>query len=390
MAPMQVAQSQTASQGSCEVFVYLTLEASVLKVDMEEVISDQLSDRECNKLPVTTPNANDPMLMGARSGTAAYLAIRAAIQPSSTISFIKIGVRRNTVPSTIINSVAALQSPQKTLLNFTAADGMNQYEVVGGVDADNDGLEPGEVCAVFPQLVRVVTFNDYDDAISTLNGPGSFFAVGIAQDLLDHFLTGGAPSPNIQGATRTFYLQSSTEPDHPLGQDWNTSCQAPCGFYTFADGSAVSDAVEETFQIQEEIRQALAGHASEVQNYFATPGSPDSHQFPVWSWSGGIAGNDWLDPLHFHPGIFGAFGGVDVSGTVQVTVRKSDFKVTHIHYTGAFDDLYDFNITRPLNAEGATVQAGYPTFGVAGRIFKTHVDCDVDTTSFNYTFPASP
>ena len=41
MAPMQVAQSQTASQGSCEVFVYLTLEASVLKVEMTKPTIDE-------------------------------------------------------------------------------------------------------------------------------------------------------------------------------------------------------------------------------------------------------------------------------------------------------------------------------------------------------------
>jgi len=97
-----------------------------------------------------------------------------------------------------------------------------------------------------------------------------------------------------------------------------------------------------------------------------------------------------LDPLHFHPALFGAFGGINIGGTVQVTVRKSDFAVTEIHYTGSFDDLYDFNIKSQFNEDGATVQAGYPSLGIGGRIFKNHVDCDMQSTDFDYHFSTTP
>ena len=75
-----------------------------------------------------------------------------------------------------------------------------------------------------------------------------------------------------------------------------------------------------------------------------------------------------------------------MSGAIEATVRKSDLNLTSIRYTGSLDDTYDGNYKRPGNQEIATVQAGYPTLGQGGRIFQTHVDFDVTSTSFSFDF----
>ena len=76
-----------------------------------------------------------------------------------------------------------------------------------------------------------------------------------------------------------------------------------------------------------------------------------------------------------------------MAGTVSVTVRRSDLAVTHISYTGSFTDIYDFNYTGAYPSEhGATVQAGFPTLGVGGRVFRDRVEFSRDTTNFNYDF----
>ena len=71
----------------------------ILKVDIDEVISDQLPDIEVNKLPVGDGTAgstdwNNPMLMGNRSDDKAYLHIKASVDPVSLASAALIGVRR--------------------------------------------------------------------------------------------------------------------------------------------------------------------------------------------------------------------------------------------------------------------------------------------------------
>ena len=274
MRPMQMTCTETASLGSYAVFFWTAVEGSILKVDIDEVISDQLPDIEVNKLPVGDGTAgstdwNNPMLMGNRSDDKAYLHIKASVDPVSLASAALIGVRREGT-TTILDSHAVVPSG-KTPLSFSPVS-RGMYEVVAGVDADSSGtLVNSEVCSVFPQKVLTITQVDYDSDMDELTPPAGvvwLLAVGIAVDYLSEFHSAGAAGAQLPGATRTFVWQLPTDPTHPLGQVWLASQpnnEGICPLNTFADGSAFSDLIESTDQVEGLIEDELESRKTEVQ-----------------------------------------------------------------------------------------------------------------------------
>ena len=126
-------------------------------------------------------------------------------------------------------------------------------------------------------------------------------------------------------------------------------------------------------------------HRQEVQNWFASNSAP-THDF-TWVWEANVSSAfEWLPN---NPGIFGAIGAVTITGSVTVTVRESDLRITMVHFTGSLDDLYDGNYKKPGNEEIATVQAGYPTLGDGGRIFKTHLEFEDTFNDGVYSYDPS-
>jgi hypothetical protein len=84
-----------------------------------------------------------------------------------------------------------------------------------------------------------------------------------------------------------------------------------------------------------------------------------------------------------------AIGRADVQGSLYVTVRHSDMKVTNIKIVdGVLTDLYDFDYNDAgLARMAAIVQAGYNTLGVGGHIYKIAVSLDTETyLPFAFTY----
>jgi hypothetical protein len=135
--------------------------------------------------------------------------------------------------------------------------------------------------------------------------------------------------------------------------------------------------------------QAYTNHYAEIVAYFVTnPGT--THTFGPWSCTLGAL--DFPDPgfgvvAGINADMFYAFGGVrDFTVTsYQLTMQDVGFNniwpVVNITAQGSFTDLYDFDIYNgTLSRMGATVQAGFPTLGGAGRVFQ-------ETIKFNGTWP---
>ena len=339
---------------------------TVLKVEINRVISDQLPNRECNVLP-----GQNLMYMGTRADDRAYLQVEANVLPQQINNIGLVGVRHGT---TVLDS-GPIQQP-KTPLDFAPAGSRQQYEIVGGIDQNSDGqLQNAEICTNFSPHVLVLTQSDYNYSRGVLDNY-AIITWGVGSQLLEAFIDDVVP-PNVANTQTTI---TSGELTHPLGANWDANCSATTRRYTYVEGTETSDDVEEDDHTVAALKASLNQHKTEVQNYFTQNPNVTEHTFGPWNWQAPNLQFDGL-ALHF------AFGHVTISGTVSVTVRRSDLEVTHIVYGGSFDDIYDFDYNGAYPSQhGATVQAGFPTLGVGGRVFRDRVEFSRDTTNFDYDF----
>ena len=345
---------------------YDTKTVNVLSVDLNAAYSDQISGRECNALP-----GQNPMYMGARADNRGYLQIDATDLPQQINNIGMVGVRHGTS----ILADELIQTP-KTPIDFAPAGGRELYEVVAGCDLNTDGtLQNSEVTEVMTDQLMLLTQGDYNYSDGLL----TFFAIGtigVGSQLLEAFIDDTIP-PNVVNSATTI---ASTELTHPIGANWDASCSASTRLYTYVEGTDVSDDVEEDSHTITALQTSLGQHQSEVQDYFTQNPTVNEHTFGPWNWQANGLEFDGL-ALQF------AFGHVNIAGTVSVTVRRSDLAVTHISYTGSFTDVYDFNYVGAYpSVHGATMQAGFPTLGNGGRVFRDRVEFSRDTTSFSYDF----
>ncbi len=339
---------------------------TILKVDFNRVISDQLPNLDCNVLP-----GQNLMYMGTRADDRGYLQVEANVLPQQINNIGLVGVRHGT---TVLDS-GPIQQP-KTPLDFAPAGSRQQYEIVGGIDQNGDGqLQNREICTTFSPHVLVLPQSDYNYSRAVLNNY-AIITVGVGSQLLEAFIDDVIP-PYVGNTPTTI---TSGELTHPLGANWNVNCSAMTRLYTYVEGTDASTKVEEDDHTVDALKTSLNQHKTEVQNYFTQNTNVTEHTYGPWNWQApNLQFNEWA--LRF------AFGHVTISGTVSVTVRRSDLEVTHIVYGGSFDDIYDFAYTGPYPSEhGATVQAGFPTLGIGGRVFLDRVEFSRDTTDFDYAF----
>ncbi len=409
------------------------VEASELSVDIEEVISDQISGNEANKLP--TPyyriQPNNPMLMATRSGNDARLVIKMEV-PAAYASSIRVGVRVRG-ETAILNSAASVPSPAKTLLSFMAADGSKLYEVVAGYDANGNGaLDSSEVTAVFQKTPKtnedgspysplpgtagdptfhyldgivVVTQNDYTAARATTEGYGNGFTVSVfaptAAKLINAF---GSGANTITGANPTEFgilLDASVIPSadglaHPLGAKWNSINQANTHRIVLPSNSPLARQIvasQGVLQMYDRVLQTniatLAATATSTWSVKTLPVDDREIDFAI---------SDKKTELHF------ALGKCRVIGSLEVSYRAlpaGGIEVNSLNCYGNTIDLYDFaygakkiflgrfEIADPKNA--ARTQAGNASLASApwpdaGRVFFTKVEFGTGWFAYHGTY----
>jgi hypothetical protein len=354
---------------------------TVLKVELNKVLSDQFSGADVNRLPPigVYPDKNKPMLMGCASYVSeegmhmAKIKVEATVTPSSSTAYV--GIRKVGTTATLDSDV--INSGGQTALSWSSSDNDAVYEVIGGIDQnENDFLDPSEVCTTYPDHVRVfniIQYNNSSDYLSLAVVGGAFVGYPTAAALLEYFLDNSGNETTVSLTHPRLY--------HPIGIQWSGT-SGPCSKYNFANLSDVVQAKEFHQRLGE---QAIADHYLEMFNYFtAHPGS--THTFGPWSCS--------LPDFNFPNSgdhsvdfdMFYAFALVD-SFTVtsyQMTMHDSgnfNYDVLSITAEGSFKDLYDFDIwAGGFSEPAAKVQAGYPTLGTAGRVFQ------VDKVNFNGTW----
>lgn len=388
-----------------------SVQVEVVDVLIEDVFSEQFLGRQlpCNKLPpIVDPNnadKNRPMLMGAIAGNVAAISVRARVEPLSDVAQLMVGVREN-FTSEILAQALVDPFERSTVVVFTARPGHIRYQVVAGVDGNNDGtLAEKEVSAVFGELVRVFTAQDYKDSIESVRSQLKF--TPIALDLAEAFLNPGKVPREAVSAAPEPLVSSNSRLTHPLGAVWSSGCTAMISHYIFPSTSVAAQRVAENEHTEELVKHGAnerRGLDSQEQRekileFFAAPGSPATavfpqdyekrfgRSFPLWEWEGRFrSGDDWGRDTDLRL----AFGRVSVTGRIlEVEVEKASLDVVRITYEGQFTDLYDFDYYTD-GIDAAVVQAGFGTLGQAGRVYYDTVQFSRTASSgllgFNYSF----
>jgi len=210
--------------------------------------------------------------------------------------------------------------------------------------------------------------------------------------------------PNLAGKYAKFFLYHNSIPEdailmtdientdfskftHPVGADWDGNGKAHLELLCFSKDSDVSVAVaQSTILIENVIKYTLNKHKDEVLN-------SNEIEFGPWPFQVKVVNNDtviWFpdnNELHY------AYGHVTPFGTIEIKVNRNDMSVTHIKYSGSFNDIYDFEYNKTgeapgnLGTDGATVQLGYDiTKNPDGKVFRSKVEFEYESDDFEYNF----
>lgn len=354
---------------------------TVLKVEINKILSDQFSGADVNRLPPigSWPSKNIPMLMGCAIFETAKIKVEATVSPILAPNPAYVGVRK--LGTSLLWDYHEINSGGQTPLRWGSPEKDALYEIVAGVDSDGDSiLDPEEVCVVYPDPVRVFNIEEYDDDVAFLaltTVAGWLALKPTAANLLLFFLANSGNDTTVSLTDPRLY--------HPVGVQW-AGTSGSCSKNNFANLEKVVGTIELRARL---LSAAISdpAHYAEIATYFSSyPG--DTHTFGPWScslpsfgFSYGLGGVD--DDMAF------SFGGVETVtvDSYQLTLHDNgmlNWVAVGLSAQGHFYDLYDFDIFGAYpSAFAAPVQAGYPTLGDAGRVFQ------VDRVNFNGTWPPS-
>ena len=376
---------------------------SLLPIDIEEVISDQIAGNDANKLPTAyfKDEQNNPMLMATRSGQKAKLRVKMA---SGSDPKIYVGARKNGTQA--ILGYASLTATVVPLEIDVPANSHDIYEIVAGYDTNsNSKLDDSEVVTTFkktpwkdasggtatdPQnlLDRVIIvdqgqFSSSKSTVIGYNYPGSEYA----GDLIEEFARGRATIPNSTTAPSISVSSSQPWLGHPVGGKWNASNQDTTYRFTFADGSPASNDTEASNALKQIVQKVINDNkAAMISSYTGTP------EWPVSLYYNLTEEKDFIK-TDGEPEIFGvplgipelgvSFGKVKITGQLRVSYKKTSnttIQVGSVQVIGSYDDLYDFAYGGGARARQASmVQAGHASLAGttepnSGKVFFTRVE----------------
>jgi len=358
------------------------VDIGLLPVEIEKVWSDQFPNREnVNFFTKTATSTGERpyILMGERADGTAY--VRVKMNPAINVDGI-----RNKVLVALADSSVEPRSPvgQSTVIDSNNEVSVtldnpsaDEYVVVAGYDSNGDGtLQGSEIVVETENFIRIVTNLSYEAEKLILEGLS--VAPGAGGDFLDAFLD----DASIQGASLVQIESLPTNAPslaHNVGLLFGTDSKGDMRKHTFNDGTDVETDVANSDGMQRIIEvNMLPPLVLEVNNHFDA--NPDDVEEVFNS-----SFNDILAyQLTEDPTLFPAFGRVNLSINIAVTVRGSDRKVTQVVLSGVQEDLYDYDYE--INEGAARVQSGYNTLGDAGRIFRSIVNINEAITSIDYTY----
>lgn len=383
----------------------------LLPVEITKIWSDQFPGSDANQLPNKPAPSHvgsgaakhEYILVGGRNpGQHVYIKAKvefpdvpdlkakfkfALARMSGDVPFIK-------GPSATIdeNGELLVQTSQIDAVSYSSNDPPQDYAIVGGYDANGDGLANSEVGYISKYRIRPVSFSAYDGNRAWL----SAYVIGgwivnrpFSAEFLQAFRTGNTMS-GIGGSVvnETMSIEDEDQPDHHVGIAFNSSNSGPIRRYVWSQYSMLAYEIAASQAVTGRIGPRLASSVirSEVQSYVWQTGEFQK----TFTWTLHPTENDVL--LDFpEEDLHTSFGSAWLKNAqIKVTVDKDTLTATSVVVQGTLTDLYDWNYEEGFETDrrAATVQAGYNTLGPGGWIFRLQVDMDtaspLPSPSYNF------
>ncbi len=354
---------------------------------ISRIWSAQLANPTFNQLPAepdlgrgagTWGNATGLVVCGAGADGLAHLQCLVQLSPDdaatrsrAVVRLVRSDASRGVLaPAVWDGNVASFSSsvPGEVLL----------CEVEGWLDLNANAqldTDLGEVLVRAPGSFAVVSREGYTKAIQQLRAKTwhglAGAALPIAYRLLDSFLDGHTPAQAEDAGL--VVVSSWNDLDHNMGVNLGPDGVARVHEYRFGPASDVAEKILASDPIRELVAQAVAVRQAEIASALAVAGS-STFTFSLLP-AGGQLGLDFPIPSELsRPAwdLYFAFHGVSLRDA-HVTVYRDE--VGRVDFRGAINDLYDFrwNVGE-LSSIASRVQAGFPTLGLAGGVYRLNIE----------------
>jgi hypothetical protein len=373
---------------------------SLLPVEIEEAWSDQIKDVEVNGLPDKTGLAEKPyILMGARADSKGHghlklgSALPEDIRDRVLFRFYR-GGQVQAGSSTYEQNGSIVRVQLDSIVNVEDKD----YTIVVGFDKNEDGELQNEEAVIHPGLTydeenkipityKIVGQDRYNDSKTHLQSylDNIFVDLGVTQAarLLDGFVKGEKPrggflhgEPVVLASNIIEIPRNEEGLTHPVGIAF-TAIQNPGESIeiNYASTDSLTEKVVESTSFYVFLQKKLREKEEVVRRAFEdfTPQNAPPQVIFTWPIQGSF---DFKNPTDLD--LYLALNKVEVETVAHVTVHISG-QVTSIILQGKGVDLYDFdhdNVAFGLDLpkRAAKMQAGHPTLGPGGRVFKNKVN----------------
>jgi len=374
----------------------------LLPVDIKEAWSDQIMDVEVNGLPDKTGLAETPyILMGARSDGKghAFLRLHSPIPENLQDRVIYCFYRNGAVEPgdwSYEEGGAVVRVELDNIVNEEDKD----YTIVIGFDENENGrLENSEVIAhpeltyneenSIPITYRVVGKARYDDSKNYLSNRArnAIVRAGLTQSsrLLSAYVAGGKPAGNVTEINVQITRKGCEGADgkvelgitHPVGIAFTPKDNpGDSKEFVFPEDDLFTQKIALSNSMRGWMSGKLRGEEQDVRDRFREIsdefgfGGPVEVDF-IWDFEGRMSFSPILDT-----DLFLALNKINLKVRAFVTVHRSG-QVVSVSLHGSARDIYDFNHDNSddhypitLSMRAAEMQAGHPTLGTGGRVFK--------------------
>jgi len=383
----------TAQTGTWAIYGYFFSRASAwffLKVDITKVWSDQLSSIECNYLPGGdgSPKASGEvfLMIGARADDKVHLKANATIEPNEP------GVRSKVLfclakidpahpadlgAMTLEAGTSTVDAAGKVTL-VSSGFSIDFHVFLAGIDENGDGqLSKDEVCLISDHRLRLVGQARYNSSLVIGTGiRDGFDALGFSQaaDNMSEFL-----SPRIEGTYTPVEISANDDRlEHRVGLKLSSGCvDATAQEVVIGATSEGAMDVVYSYTLADHINSSLDTKRAEVAAFFADPANAGEESYIG---SVAVAGTvDYGDHAALDAAAWLAFGKAVVDATCFFRVNRTTGKIDLASISGQQTDLYDWDYSiAGTDQPFACLQAGFPTLGDAGRVYKNRVELSHD------------
>ena len=395
---------------------------TLLKVDVEEVWSNQFAGIEVNKLPGQSGFQGRGYLV---NGGEEYLLIGSASDGSTSF---KVKFNMPNIPEihdlvkfTLLSNGSVslpLLDPVHTdidwsskiaTVDFNIDEYTNDYDgfsVLMYLDLNSnnyfDASEPVLVDSILSNGSRFhLKFVDparyFSAQVLGVGGAiygGTLGGTPDAASYLATFSTGNAPSGAV--ALNANLSIADDHPDHNVGVVFNNSGVGSVENYVFGSQSDFSFRVLDSASMADLLRLVIGSHYLEIADAFSTTPMEDrliggnlSFTFQIDDFRNHIVFDSSDENIQF------ALGTAGIIGSVEVIVSEFDgaFFSEAVAVDGNVIDMYDWDYDGNLGAyddDFAALQTGYNTLGEGGHIFKSRIRVEGSIPGFTFQITPNP